>query len=344
MTRKEVYAHLMDDESRFFYEKRLAWWKTGDPGYLLDSIRQLPQIKTWDAYVKKCEPFMDRLIVYGACEDYKIFRILYPTADFLCFCDRNESKQQNGWLGKKVISPEELVEKYADHPILINADDYYAEIEAFLLENGIPQENIYNKGKDVSTLYPCQYFDRDIMKPVAHEVFVDGGAYDLETTRKFIEFCDGKYDKIYSFEPDAENYRRCRNSLSRRPIERLELVNKGTWDKKETLHFHMNGVGSMITETTTGTVTIETAAIDEIVKDDKVTFLKLDVEGAEMKALQGAKNTIMKNKPRLAVCIYHKPEDIIEIPAYLLSLNPDYHFYIRHYKLSYNETVLYAIP
>ena len=106
----------------------------------------------------------------------------------------------------------------------------------------------------------------------------------------------------------------------------------------------MNGVGSMITETTTGTVTIETAAIDEIVKDDKVTFLKLDVEGAEMKALQGAKNTILKNKPRLAVCIYHKPEDIIEIPAYLLSLNPDYHFYIRHYKLSYNETVLYAIP
>ena len=106
----------------------------------------------------------------------------------------------------------------------------------------------------------------------------------------------------------------------------------------------MDGVGSRITETTTGTVTIETAAIDEIVKDDKVTFLKLDVEGAEMKALQGAKNTIMKNKPRLAVCIYHKPEDIIEIPAHLLSLNPDYYFYIRYYNFSYNETVLYAIP
>lgn len=96
-----------------------------------------------------------------------------------------------------------------------NADDYYVEIEEFLLENGILQENIYNKAKDVSTLYPKQYFDTDIIRSVEHEIFVDGGAYDLETTRKFIRFCDGHYDKIYSFEPDADNFRQFRSESDR---------------------------------------------------------------------------------------------------------------------------------
>ena len=72
-------------------------------------------------------------------------------------------------------------------------------------------------------------------------------------------------------------------------------------------------------------------------------MIKLDVEGAELKALQGAEKTILQCRPKLAVCIYHKPEDIVEIPAYLLSLHSDYKFYIRHYQMSANETVLYAI-
>ncbi len=68
----------------------------------------------------------------------------------------------------------------------------------------------------------------------------------------------------------------------------------------------------------------------------------MDVEGAELKSLIGAKNTIIKNKPRLAICVYHKPEDICEIPEYILSLVPEYKFYLRHYSSINWETVLYA--
>jgi len=67
------------------------------------------------------------------------------------------------------------------------------------------------------------------------------------------------------------------------------------------------------------------------------------VEGAELEALQGAKQTISRNHPRLAICIYHKPEDVMMIPEYILSLHNGYKLYIRHYQISQCETIVYAL-
>ena len=72
-------------------------------------------------------------------------------------------------------------------------------------------------------------------------------------------------------------------------------------------------------------------------------FIKMDIEGAELAALEGAQNCIREQHPKLIICVYHKPEDIIEIPAYILSLCPDYKLYLRHYSLGHTETVLYAV-
>ena len=83
-------------------------------------------------------------------------------------------------------------------------------------------------------------------------------------------------------------------------------------------------------------------SIDDMVGDDKVTFIKMDIEGAEMEALEGAKQTIERNRPKLAISIYHKEEDLWEIPFYILSKYPWYKIYMRHYTLTTNETVLYA--
>ncbi len=94
-----------------------------------------------------------------------------------------------------------------------------------------------------------------------------------------------------------------------------------------------------------GSVEIETVTIDEIADPaDPVTFIKLDVEGSELNALRGGAKTIRASLPRLAICVYHKRDDIVTIPDYILSLSPDYKLYLRHHSwFTYNETVLYAI-
>ena len=83
--------------------------------------------------------------------------------------------------------------------------------------------------------------------------------------------------------------------------------------------------------------------IEHILGDVRPTFIKMDIEGSELRALKGAEQSIHKYRPKLAISIYHRPEDIFTLPDLLLSYHPDYKFYLRHYSLGYFDTVLYAI-
>jgi hypothetical protein len=69
----------------------------------------------------------------------------------------------------------------------------------------------------------------------------------------------------------------------------------------------------------------------------------MDVQGVELKALNGAVKTIMRDRPKLAICVYHKPEDLFKIPKYIKNLVPEYKLYMRHHAWSLIETVLYAV-
>ena len=91
-----------------------------------------------------------------------------------------------------------------------------------------------------------------------------------------------------------------------------------------------------------GGTCIPVTSLDAVI-DGKVTFIKMDIEGAEYEALKGAERLIREYKPKLAVSVYHKPEDIWELPGLILSFCPEYTFYLRHYSLSSEETVLYAV-
>lgn len=186
-----------------------------------------------------------------------------------------------------------------------------------------------------------QYFDSDVIQLSENEVFADGGFYIGDTSLEFIKRVNGCYDAIYGFEPDLTNLEAARANLAQH--ERAHIIDKGLWDKDETLSFFPEGASSKVDRS--GTVTISLTSLDEFFSDKKglPTFIKLDVEGAEKRALMGAEKIIRVAHPKLAICVYHKPEDIYELPQLIMQFDPSYRFTLRHYTPGMWETVLYAI-
>lgn len=185
-----------------------------------------------------------------------------------------------------------------------------------------------------------EYFIDDFFEKEDEEVFIDGGGYDGDTIEEFVEWTKNKYKKIYSFEPQKDKAEMIRNKLWRYG-GKVELYEKGLYDSATELSF-CNGSQILSGKIEEGAdARIQTIDIDSVI-NEKVTFIKMDIEGAELKALQGAAQTIRRDKPKLAICIYHKPEDMWEIPRFIDSLVPEYQFYIRHFGMRYAGTILYC--
>ena len=215
------------------------------------------------------------------------------------------------------------------------------------IEAGAPEDKIIQ----FCNLDELQYFDEDIVpKHIkgTREVFVDGGSLNLNSSFQFMQWCDDECDKIIAYEPDRRCVEICRDILTKMPklCKMTELIPKGLWSSETELVFNEvdnYGSSSFITNKGSGKEqVIATTSIDIVSHGEPVTFIKLDIEGAELEALKGAQNTIRKYHPTLAISIYHKPEDIIELPAYIKSLEPGYNLYLRNYHLDCTETVLYA--
>lgn len=189
---------------------------------------------------------------------------------------------------------------------------------------------------------PGQYFNPDFIHYEENEIFVDAGCLNLGTSILLSKNCPN-LQKVYAYEPDPQNYQQCLQNAAQLPNTIVKVFPYGTWSQKATLSFMASSDGSSrITDD--GQVSIETISIDETIDaQDRVTFIKMDVEGAELESLKGARQTIQRCKPKLAICIYHKPEDMTEIPLLIKSIVPEYKLYIRHHSNSVAETVLYAV-
>lgn len=198
---------------------------------------------------------------------------------------------------------------------------------------------------DPTPLYDFANFDQYFSDPMVltdNEFMVDCGAYDGDTIKSLLAHTDRQYGKIFAFEPNGKNFEKLTDTVQREGLENIELVNKGAWSQSGTIKFkadaNMTILGADDGES------VEVDAIDTVVRDSKVTLIKMDIEGAELEALKGAEKVIRTHHPKLAICVYHKPEDLITIPQYIKSLYPDYKFYLRHHQYMSWEMVLYAIP
>lgn len=181
-----------------------------------------------------------------------------------------------------------------------------------------------------------QYFDKEIIPKIKNITFVDGGAYVGDTLPQIIKtFPD--YKKIYCIEPNNLHINIAKRDFpNQRDIEFIncglgkEELNNNTLQKKQNNCEHDYQALNINT-------------IDNLIKE-KIDFIKLDIEGAEQDTIEGAKNTIEKYHPILAICVYHKAQDWYKIPEMVLDICCEYDVYLRHYMEGIYETVMYFIP
>lgn len=151
------------------------------------------------------------------------------------------------------------------------------------------------------------YFDKDIYKLSQTEFFVDVGAFDGDTIELFIKAIKNKFEKIYCFEPDKNSYLDLKKYVNKKNDKRIGIFKYGLGLKNETVFFtNDGGLGSKVSDSGEK---IEITSMDSFLRD-KVTLIKMDIEGSEKDALLGAKKTILKNKPKLAICVYHNLADL----------------------------------
>lgn len=181
------------------------------------------------------------------------------------------------------------------------------------------------------------------------DVVIDAGACWGDTALTFA-LRAGSGGRVYSCEFLPDNLRIFHANLDLNPAlrDRIEIVPHAVWrTSDERLRFEQRGPG---TKVQTGNappdpVRCQSIAIDDLVRErgiPRVSFIKMDIEGAEMAAIEGAAGTIRRFRPRLAISVYHRFTDLTEIPAALHALVPEYEFTLGHYSMHLEETVLYA--
>ncbi|MCK9328861.1 MAG: FkbM family methyltransferase [Candidatus Cloacimonetes bacterium] len=181
-----------------------------------------------------------------------------------------------------------------------------------------------------------QYFLKQL-KFTEDEVYIDCGASGV-TIDLFIKKCP-KYKEIIAFEPNEKHYNRLLKRFQNN--QKIKILKAGVYDKDCEMLLSNKNKQVVSNDSNIDSQSIKLKAIDNL-NLDKVSFIKMDVEGSELSALKGAEKTILRDKPKLAISIYHKCEDMVEIFQYLSSLVPDYHFYVRQYHFV-GDTILYAI-
>jgi FkbM family methyltransferase len=189
------------------------------------------------------------------------------------------------------------------------------------------------------------YFPGDIYKYLTDEVFVDCGAFSGDTIQSYIKHQKQYFSKIIAVEPDPINCRLFKEYVSGLPNEfqtKIEIKQYAVGSKRERVQFTMTG--SAASSVGTGEFYAESVPLDDLLGNDRPTLIKMDIEGAELDALIGAKRTICQHLPVLAICLYHRQDDLWLIPSLIKSYSESYNLFLRRYSDECWELVCYAVP
>jgi FkbM family methyltransferase len=177
------------------------------------------------------------------------------------------------------------------------------------------------------------------------DVFLDCGAYDGDTIRNLIEN-HVQFDKIEAVEADTRSFARLADFVSMLEPEfanRIRLHHCAIGAHRATVRFDDTGsVDSKVSDE--GRIVIDMVPIDVMFASKRVSMIKMDIEGGEYDALIGAQQVIQRDRPILAICVYHSQEDIWRLPLLIRKLCPEHRMYLKAYRGDGIQTVVYAVP
>lgn len=218
------------------------------------------------------------------------------------------------------------------------ADERSMEVYTEALLNRIAPQlstKIFNELKT-----PGEYFAHGVFELSAREFMVDAGAYNGDSLEKFICQVSGRFGKVYSFELDHDNFEKLKEKARGLSNSNIELFNAGVFNENKDVSSGGERFGSFVDCASQGTARV--VRLDDALAGRKVTFIKMDVEGSELRALEGAKNIITEQGPKLAISAYHFLSDLWEIPLYIRELDSRYRIYMRHHSPVVWDTDCYA--
>jgi len=187
------------------------------------------------------------------------------------------------------------------------------------------------------------YFPLELCPLIDREVFVDCGAYDGDSIRSFLDQPKKSFQRIYGFEPDPANFGKLEKEVSLR-LERESITLQRAAVGAQTGTVTFSGDGNEASSVGKGDMVVNCVALDEALSGTQPTYIKMDIEGAELDALNGARKIIQRYSPVLAICTYHLQDHLWKIPLLIQSINPNYSFFLHPHLLEGWDLVCYAIP
>jgi FkbM family methyltransferase len=254
----------------------------------------------------------------------------------------------------RVLAFTELIPDFADQLLphfLWARPDYYREHEneiahcrALLDEAGKAEfdRQLRLRSGDLAgqVIHPEPQFFPAELALGQNEFFIDGGAYDGDTIAAFRQATGDQFDRVIAFEPDPVNLVPLREATA--GDARITVKPFGLGARTQALRFTLAGTGSHIAEN--GDCEIQVVSLDEALGGAAPTYIKFDIEGSELDALEGGRHTITRHRPKLAVCVYHVPDHLWRVPLQLHELLPGARLTLRSYAHDGFECVCYCIP
>jgi FkbM family methyltransferase len=285
--------------------------------------------------------FLELMGRCAMCSEEKLFEMLLKNYNGASEEVRNRMKNhwrlfpfwggfqpENGWYGV-FRNRARMIKKHMDDLLwlFVRLEDARSKNVLFaILSNWVDMEGeslaLYRERK-----YPS-YYDLEIFPKRQGEVFVDMGAFTGDSAKDFIDSYGTDYSKIYCYDITPDTFAKMQENLQHYP--RIECRQKGVGAEPGQLFLTQHsGYPSASQVTSTGEQAVDIVRIDDDVPE-RVTFLKMDIEGAEQDALRGCVRQIRENHPRLAICTYHGHEDLVMVPRIIDEINPNYKFYMRY--------------